>query len=191
MVLAGIMIINKQIRQIFHYVILGSLFFVLTACFDPNSHSNQVEESNIEQQPDNTVAPLALMQAQQNNRSQTAAIITDQVSLNGLDLTLLDEQGGCQLKMSSITPAVAHYLKPMAPCYFMRTGEQLQTVQRDQQTILAVVGTPVKERCGQEVQGVSILGEQLQLSTRIGQGSTFCADQGLDSFHFSLFFNEA
>lgn len=194
------MTINKQIRQISHYVTACSLYLLLTACFDPNSHSNQVEESNATPQGNehndqatataSSETSLNLLQAQQRNRSQSAAVVTDQISLNGFDLTLLDEQGGCQLQLSPSTPKVMHYLKPMAPCYFMRTDDQLQTVKQDQRTILAVVGTPVKARCGQEIQGVALAGKQLELSQRIGQGNTFCADKGLDSFHFSLFFNE-
>ncbi|MGV6810390.1 MAG: hypothetical protein ACWA5U_11010 [bacterium] len=192
------MTINKQIRQTFYSMTALTSCVLLSACFDPNSHSNQWESSSTTQPSHEEhlqIAPssessLDILQAQQRNRVQSAAIVTDQASLNGIDLTLLDEQGGCQLQSSLSTPSAMHYLKPMAPCYFMRKDDQLQTVKRDQQTIVAVVGTPVTARCGQEVQGVALVGKQLELSQRIGQGNTFCANKGLDSFHFSLFFNE-
>ncbi|HHC73868.1 MAG TPA: hypothetical protein ENK78_02150, partial [Thiothrix sp.] len=129
---------------------------LLSACFDPNSHSNQWGASDATQQSgeerqqtvsvSSSESSVERLQAQQRNRSQSDAIVTDQVSLNGIDLTLLDEQGGCQLQSSSSTPTAKHYLKPMAPCYFMRKDQQLQTVKREQQTILAVVGTLVKGR---------------------------------------------
>jgi hypothetical protein len=145
---------------------------------------------------DSNANPEMQALALQNNQAEVAdrrpipETITDQIDFNGLTLMLVDRQGGCLLKTDSAINPDYQYLKPMAPCYFVRQANQLQTFAKDDVTVIALVGTPVKGRCGQESQGLLIKEGVVTLSTRIGQGSTFCADSGLDSFHFSLFLEE-
>ncbi len=109
---------------------------------------------------------------------------TDNSSINGLELELLDYNGACQLNDGSSI----RFLRPMAPCHFVRIAGSLQVYKKGKTDVIALVGTPVKEdRCGQEVQGLLITNGKVEISQNIGQGSTFCANEGLDGFHFSLF----
>lgn len=122
-------------------------------------------------------------QAQQVVPEQPPAVQTDTATVKGLQLALLDNNGACQISDGK----QIRYLKPMSPCHFMRISGSLQLYQKGKTTVIAVVGTPVKARCGQEVQGVLINNGTIDISKEIGQGSIFCADKGLDGFHFSLF----
>ena len=117
------------------------------------------------------------------------AHITDQARVAGLDLVLWNQGGGCQLQSGKAQPPV--WLKPMAPCHFIKSPgrDQVQVFRLDKTTqIVAVVGTPAKQwRCGQEVQGLVINGNHFKPSTYIMQGSVYCADQGLQNFQYGLF----
>lgn len=116
-------------------------------------------------------------------------ITTDFMSLNGQELVLLDDGGGCKLKVGKQT---ANWIKPTAPCYFMRSpfADKVQVFQKEKGVkVVAVVGTPAgkKARCGLELQGLIIRGKQVQLSENIQRGSLYCAPNGLDNFQYSLF----
>lgn len=115
--------------------------------------------------------------------------VTDQAQAAGLALALSDNGGGCQLQVGKTIPPV--WLKPMAPCYFMKSpgAAQAQVYRHDKTTaVVAVVGTPVKgNRCGQEVQGLIIKGGAVTPSAYVMQGSIHCADQGLQNFQYELF----
>ncbi|MBU0655175.1 MAG: hypothetical protein KJ914_08570 [Gammaproteobacteria bacterium] len=115
--------------------------------------------------------------------------VTDQTTAAGLHLTLRDDGGGCKLQVGNAEPQI--WLKPMAPCHFIKSPgrETVQVFQQDKTTwVVAVVGTPVKkQRCGQEVQGLIIKGGEVAPSSYIMRGSVYCADQGLQNFQYSLF----
>lgn len=168
-------------KHYFISLILVSLL-VLTACKEETSSTHS-------ETPIQALAPQN-EQLEMPGKRPMPEIVTDQIDFNGLKLELIDRQGGCLLKTDSAVNPEYQYLKPMAPCYFVRQGKNLQTYIEDDVTVIAFVGTPVKGRCGQESQGLLIKEGVVTLSTRIGQGSTFCADSGLDSFHFSLFLEE-
>lgn len=112
--------------------------------------------------------------------------VTDQAKVGGIHFELWDEGGGCKLKFVD----AEQWLKPMAPCYFMRSpGREMAQVFRQDKTtrIVAVVGTPAKgDRCGQEVQGVIVQRAEVHLSRNVMQGSVACASQGLHNFQYSL-----
>lgn len=115
--------------------------------------------------------------------------VTDQATVGGLALALWDDGGGCKLQVGKAEAAV--WLKPMAPCYFIKSAgaQQAQVFRHDKTTlIVAVLGTPAKgKRCGQEVQGLVLHGGAVTPSTYIMQGSVHCADQGLHNFQYELF----
>jgi len=113
--------------------------------------------------------------------------VTDQIRIADLDISLLDESGACMLGVAS---EQNRYLKPMAPCYFVRLNGELQRYQKADVAVIALVGTPVKPRCGQEAQALFIDKDGVRLSKRIAQGSIYCADKGLDAFNMSLFAEE-
>ncbi|MDQ5768400.1 hypothetical protein [Thiothrix subterranea] len=114
--------------------------------------------------------------------------VTDQTQAAGLALALSDNGGGCQLQVGKMPPV---WLKPMAPCYFMKSPgtAKVQVYRHDKTTaVVALVGTPVKgNRCGQEVQGLVIKSGAATPSAYIMQGSIHCADQGLQNFQYELF----
>lgn len=115
--------------------------------------------------------------------------VTDQMTLAGVQWVLWDDSGGCKVQVGN-TPA--QWLKPMAPCYFIKSPgrQEVQVFRLDKTTqIVAVVGTPSqKKRCGQEVQGLVTQQSNTALpSTYIMQGSEYCADQGLQNFQYGLF----
>lgn len=115
--------------------------------------------------------------------------VSDQTTAAGLSLVLWDDGGGCKLQVGKKEPAI--WLKPMAPCYFMKSPgtQQVQVYRHDKTTaVVAVVGTPVKgKRCGQEVQGLVLKAGAATPSGYIMQGSVHCADQGLHNFQYELF----
>lgn len=115
--------------------------------------------------------------------------VTDQATVAGLNLTLWDDGGGCKLQVGKAKPQT--WLKPMAPCHFIQSPGRasVQVFRQDKTTrVVAVLGTPTqKHRCGQEVQGLIIKGNEVQVSSYIMQGSVHCADQGLQNFQYSLF----
>ena len=115
--------------------------------------------------------------------------VSDQVTVAGKTLALWDDGGGCKLQVGQAAPAM--WLKPTAPCFFIKSPgtQQVQLYQHDKTTlIVAVVGTPAKgERCGQEVQGLIINNKGVHLSTYVSQGSVYCAGQGLYNFQYNLF----
>jgi len=126
--------------------------------------------------------------------------ITDHARVGDSTLNLWDEAGGCRLEQggsATVRESGKVWLKPMAPCYFIRSpgSDRVQVFQRDKTTrILAVVGTPVisknrpRRRCGRQVQGVVVDGRgQVAASSTVLDGSIYCADQGLDNFQYSLF----
>jgi hypothetical protein len=115
--------------------------------------------------------------------------VSDQTVVAGQVLALWDDGGGCKLQVGKAKPEL--WLKPVAPCFFMKSpGTQaVQVYQHDKTTfIVAVLGTPAKgERCGQEVQGLRVKGGKVTLSTYIMQGSVHCAAQGLHNYQYGLF----
>lgn len=115
--------------------------------------------------------------------------VTDQTQAAGLALVLSDNGGGCQLQVGKTAPPV--WLKPMAPCYFMKSPgtAQVQVYRHNKTTaVVAVVGTPVKgNRCGQEVLGLVIKSGSVTPSAYVMQGSVHCAEQGLQNFQYELF----
>ena len=115
--------------------------------------------------------------------------VTDQMTAAGMALALWDDAGGCKLQVGKAAPSI--WLKPMAPCYFIKSpGAELGQVYRHDKTtsVVAVVGTPVKgKRCGQEVQGLVLKGNTVTPSTYVMQGSVHCAEQGLHNFQYDLF----
>lgn len=133
-----------------------------------------------EEKPENQ--PLSLPQ-----RSD-AAHTSDYFSIGGKEWVLWNDGGGCKL---AVGKGEGIWLKPMAPCYFIKSpGRQaVQVFRLDKGTqVVAVVGTPVqKNRCGQEVQGLIVRNGEVTLSSYIMQGSVYCADQGLQNFQYSLF----
>jgi hypothetical protein len=167
---------NKKLFKVKVSLVLAGLLAV-AACKEETSTSEPAMQS---------LAPQTAMPG----KRLIPETITDQADFDGMQLTLIDRQGACLLKTDSAINPEYQYLKPMAPCYFVRQAKKLQTFVQNDATVIAFVGTPVKGRCGQESQGLLIKGGVISLSTRIGQGSTFCADSGLDSFHFSLFLEE-
>ena len=149
---------------------------LLSACIDSQDSTSDEDAGLSANKPQ--------QQTQQATAIQPPAVQTDIVNIDGIELELLDNGGGCQLKDSSQT----RYLKPMAPCYFVRQAGSLQLIKNGSTTVIAVVGTPVnKKKCGQEVQGLLINNGSVEISENLGQGSIFCADKGLDGFTFSLF----
>lgn len=149
---------------------------LLSACIDSQDSTSDEDAGLSANKPQ--------QQTQQATAIQPPAVQTDIVNIDGIELELLDNGGGCQLKDSSQT----RYLKPMAPCYFVRQAGSLQSIKNGSTTVIAVVGTPVnKQKCGQEVQGLLINNGSIEISENLGQGSIFCADKGLDGFTFSLF----
>lgn len=133
------------------------------------------------QQPENQVLTLP--------EHLNAPHVSDQTTAAGLALALWDDGGGCKLQVGKVKPAV--WLKPMAPCYFMKSpgSEQVQVYRHDKTTsVVAVVGTPAKgNRCGQEVQGLVLKNGEVTPSIYVMQGSVHCADQGLHNFQYDLF----
>jgi len=129
-------------------------------------------------------------------RRQEATFISDHARVGDMALNLWDEGGGCRLEAGSREDGKV-WLKPMAPCYFIRSpgSDRVQVFQRDKTTrILAVVGTPVtskarpRRRCGRQVQGLIMDGRgQVTASGTVLDGSIYCADKGLDNFQYSLF----
>ncbi len=115
--------------------------------------------------------------------------VSDQTTAAGLRLVLWDDGGGCKLQVGKAEPGI--WLKPMAPCYFIKSPgtDQVQVYRHDKTTgVVAVVGTPAKgERCGQEVQGLILKGGTATPSSYIMQGSVHCAAQGLHNFQYDLF----
>ena len=153
---------------------------LLSACIDSQDSTSDEGDSLSANKPQQQTQ----QQTQQATAIQPPAVQTDIVNIDGIELELLDNGGGCQLKDSSQT----RYLKPMAPCYFVRQAGSLQSIKNGSTTVIAVVGTPVnKKKCGQEVQGLLINNGSIEISENLGQGSIFCADKGLDGFTFSLF----
>jgi hypothetical protein len=115
--------------------------------------------------------------------------VSDQATVGGIYLALWDDGGGCKLQVGRAEPSI--WLKPMAPCYFIKSvgAQQAQVFRHDKSTqIMAVLGTPAKgNRCGQEIQGLVLKGGIVTPSTYIMQGSVHCADQGLHNFQYELF----
>lgn len=150
------------------YVMASGFMLVLTAC-EPNK------------QPDTQALVLP--------ERFEAPHVTDQTQAAGLSLVLSDNGGGCQLQVGKTVPPV--WLKPMAPCYFMKSpsAAQAQIYRPDKTTaVVAVVGTPVKgNRCGREVQGLVIKNGVVTPSAYVMQGSVHCADKGLQNFQYELF----
>ena len=152
------------------YLLLLSFIFILSACKQPLDAVDVAEDTAGTQ--NNNIAPLP------------PASQTDITSITNLELKLLDDNGNCVLNDGNSS----RFLRPMAPCYFVRVAGSLQVYQNKQVKIIAVVGTPVKKgRCGQQVQGLIIDNNTVRISERIAEGSTVCADKGLDGYHFSLF----
>lgn len=135
---------------------------------------------------------------------QESVYITDQTELSGMALSLWNEDGGCRMQLSEVRGArtedneqVRRWLKPMAPCYFIKSPgtQKVQVFRQDKTTrVIAVLGTPSRselssgKRCGREVQGVRVAGHnQVSFSEYILSGSVYCADSGLDNFQYSLF----
>lgn len=114
--------------------------------------------------------------------------VTDQATVGGLHLVLWDDGGGCKLQVGKAEATT--WLKPMAPCYFMKSpgGTKAQVYRHNKTTlVVAVLGTPAKgNRCGQEVQGVIVNGGETRLSSYIMQGSVHCAEQGLHNYQYDL-----
>lgn len=116
-------------------------------------------------------------------------IRTDVVNATGKTLTLWDDASGCKLQ---INEQAAEWIKPTAPCYFMRSpaSDKPQVFQKDRDTrVMVIVGTPAgkKARCGLELVGLVIKGKQVTVSENIRRGSVYCADNGLDNFQYTLF----
>ncbi len=122
----------------------------------------------------------------------------DQLRVAGQDLSLWYEDGGCKLQVvaKGKPQGEKRWLKPTAPCYFVKSPgtQRVQVYQRDKTTrVVALVGTPVASkkpggRCGRELQGLIVRGNgTVDLSENIQSGSVYCADQGLDNFQYSLF----
>lgn len=126
------------------------------------------------------IRPLPLPAPVQGNH------VTDQMQVAGKTLVLWDEGGGCKLQVGG----QSLWLKPMAACHFIKAPgrQEVEVFRLDKTTqMVAVVGTPTqKSRCGQEVQGVILRGNEVKLSTQVMRGSVYCADQGLQSFQFGL-----
>ena len=114
--------------------------------------------------------------------------VSDQTTIGGKHFVLFDDGGGCRLQVQK---QEAKWLKPTAPCFFIKSpgSDRVQVYQHDKTTqIVAVLGTPAKgNRCGQEVQGIVIKGNEIRLSTYVSQGSVYCADSGLYNFQYNLF----
>ncbi len=148
---------------------LLSLIAILSTCKQPTDTIDITKNTaNIQ----NNIAPLP------------PAIQTDIASIANLELKLFDDNGNCLLKNGDNS----YVLRPMAPCYFVRIADTLQVYQNNQSNVIAVVGTPVKKgHCGQQVQGLIIDNNTVRISERVAEGSTVCADKGLDAYHFSLF----
>lgn len=148
--------------------------------------------SACQEQADNEVTPKAQPLAAVEldlPKPEDKPVTTDFVSLNTHELTLLDDAGGCKLQVAQ---QEAIWIKPTAPCYFMRSpfADKVQVFQKEKGVqVLAVVGTPAgkKERCGLELQGLIIRRKNVQLSENIQRGSIYCAANGLDNFQYSLF----
>lgn len=149
--------------------------FLLLAC-----EQKQPLQASFESNAD--VQPLA-----EHSDQPERLTVTDQIRLADLNINLLDKSGACML---GVAGQQNRYLKPMAPCYFMRVNGDLQRYQQAEVTVIALVGTPVKPRCGQEVQALFIDDKEVRLSQRIARGSVYCADKGLDAFNMSLFAEE-
>lgn len=149
-----------------------SSLFLLCACTEP-----EVDESVTK----NIGSKVAMPQVE--TQQSLPPVKTDTANIGGLPLELLNNNGACQIKENE----QVRYLKPMAPCYFVRRTGELQTLKKANTTIIAVVGTLVKPKCGQEAQGLRITNGTVELSDKLGQGDTFCADEGLDNYYFSLF----
>ena len=163
-------------NKLAHTALVAVLGLLLTACMDSQ---NDLADQGVQQSSERSQE-----QAQQATPLQPPPVQTDTVNVNGLELTLWDNNGACQISDAKETL----YLKPMSPCHFVRVAGALQLYKKGTTTVIATVGTPVKEaRCGQEVQGILINNGSITISQKIGQGSIFCADKGLDGFHFSLF----
>jgi hypothetical protein len=115
--------------------------------------------------------------------------VSDQTTAAGMALALWDDAGGCKLQVGKAAPNV--WLKPTAPCYFLKSpgADTVQVYRHDKTTaVVAVVGTPVKgNRCGQEVQGLVLKGNTATPSAYVMQGSVHCAEQGLHNFQYDLF----
>lgn len=115
--------------------------------------------------------------------------VSDQAVVKGVALALWDDGGGCKLQVGKAKPEL--WLKPVAPCFFMKSpGTQAVQVYQHDKTmfIVGVLGTPAKgERCGQEVQGLLVKGGKVTPSTYVMQGSVHCADQGLHNYQYGLF----
>lgn len=157
-------------------LLFTAIAVLLTACMDA---ANDSADERTHPFGDNTQ-----QQVQQTQISHPPPVQTDAVDVKGLSLTLWDNNGACQISDGK----EMLYMKPMSPCYFVRVTGSLQLYQKGSTTVIAAVGTPVKQaRCGQEVQGILIDKGKISISKEIGQGSIFCADKGLDGFHFSLF----
>jgi hypothetical protein len=113
---------------------------------------------------------------------------SDYFSLGGKEWVLWNDGGGCKL---TVGKADGIWLKPMAPCYFIKSPgrQEVQVFRLDKGSqLVAVVGTPTqKNRCGQEVQGVMLRNGNVTLSSYIMRGSVYCADQGLQNFQYGLF----
>lgn len=130
---------------------------------------------------------------------EESAYITDQVYVAGNSLSLWNKDGGCQLQSSKDgqknSKVSTQWVKPMAPCYFIKSpgSDKAQVFKQDKATrIVGIVGTAIPQksakRCGREVQGLMINGRgNVRLSDRILSGSIYCAESGLDNFQYSLF----
>ena len=152
-------------------LLLFSLILILSAC---------------KQSPDAVDLAEEITSTQTNIAPLPPATQTDKTSVANLELELLDDNGNCVLNDGNSY----RFLRPMAPCYFIRVANSLQVYQSNQAKIIAIVGTPVKKgRCGQQVQGLIIDNNTVRISERVAEGSTVCADKGLDAYHFSLFEN--
>ena len=127
--------------------------------------------------------------------------VTDQLAMAGKDLFLWSDGGGCQLQESvkGRQQGDARWLKPTAPCYFIKSPgtERVQVYQHDKNTrVVAVVGTPVPDqkpggRCGTDVQGLIFnAAGSVRLSENTRSGSAYCAEQGLDNLEYSLFMTQ-
>ncbi len=131
-------------------------------------------------------------------KQPTSTYVTDQAELAGQVVSLWYEDTGCrlQIRQQGKQQGTKKWLKPGAPCYFIRSpgSDRVQIYQHDKTIqVIAVIGTPVEvkqsvQRCGREVQGLIINSAgEVTLSKHVHSGSIYCANQGLDNFQYSLF----
>lgn len=179
--MAGVLTVYKQ--RIVRYIRSTAVIFFLPLCLHACDQSGSVEQHTL-------LIP----------ERKEPVYVTDQAYVAGNSLFLWNsEGGGCQLQVESAggdLPGKKEWLKPMAPCYFIKSpgGDQVQVFRQNKTTrIVAVLGTPLpaenNRRCGKEVQGLVVDRHgKVKRSERILAGSVYCASSGLDNFQYSLFY---